>query len=97
MTSGSMLAEQRWGGPECCGRSLVPSSSLGGGGWSLALAGVSALSLCRWLVIEVPGWMLKTKFSAAGTEGQPEADSRCVTGCMFRHTVLLRSPLFWEL
>lgn len=97
MTSGSMLADQRWGRPESCGRWHVPASSLGGGGWRLVVINVSALSFCRWLLIETPRWMLKTKFSAAGTEGQTEADTGCVTGCMFRHTVLLRSLLFWEL
>lgn len=68
--------------------------------WSYLIINVSAVSFCRWFVIEIPGWMLKTKlsllcaFAAAGTEGQAEADARCVAGCIFRHTVLLGARCF---
>lgn len=76
------VADESWDHPESCGRWRVPSNSLGGGGWGLVLVDGSALSFCRWFVMEIPGWMLKTKFSAARTEGQPEAHTRCVAGCM---------------
>lgn len=61
------------------------------------------MSFCTGFVTEMPGWMLETKLSllcvlaAAGTEGQLEADARCVAGCIFRHIVLHRSLLVWEL
>ena len=107
MTSGSMLANSEKGERVVlnpCDRWHVSASSrVIRVCWRYLIINVSVVSFCRWLVIEIPGWMLKTKssllcaFLAARTEGWHEADARCVAGCIFRHTVLLRSPLFWEL
>lgn len=69
------------------------SSTVIGGRWRYLIINVSAVSFCRWLVIEIPRWMLKTKLSLPSAF----ADARCVTGCIFRHAVLLGSLLFWEL
>lgn len=79
------------------------SSGVTGVSQSCSVINVSVVSSCRCFVIEVPRWTMKAKlsllcvFAAAGTEGQPGADARCVTGCILRHTVLLKSRLFWEL